>query len=213
MKIYYYKLTVDDGGAPCVQNEVLSLAICKPTMRSTAEAGDLIYGFAANEMYADNNKKISTDNHLIYVAIVTKNLRNGGYYRNSQYVSRGDCVYERRGDRFTWRAKALYHGPKDVDHDLGKYPDYARANTLLSKENYRYYGADGSADYKTTYPLIADAICRLGQGHRVYHDDLLREQFLNLKRQLWRTTMTTGKQTSCPKRGVCHRSKSCGVLH
>ena len=27
LKIYFYKLTVDDGGAPCVQREMLSLAI------------------------------------------------------------------------------------------------------------------------------------------------------------------------------------------
>jgi len=36
-KIYFYKLTCDDGGAPCVQDGLLSLAICKPMIRSTAE--------------------------------------------------------------------------------------------------------------------------------------------------------------------------------
>jgi Nucleotide modification associated domain 2 len=48
--MYYYKLTNDDGGAPCVQGDLLSLAICKPMIRSTARPGDLIFGFAANSL-------------------------------------------------------------------------------------------------------------------------------------------------------------------
>ena len=28
-KIYFYKLTNDGGGAPCVERDLLSLAICK----------------------------------------------------------------------------------------------------------------------------------------------------------------------------------------
>jgi Nucleotide modification associated domain 2 len=40
-KVYIYKLTVDDGGAPCVQDEVLSLAICKPFIRSTAQQDNM----------------------------------------------------------------------------------------------------------------------------------------------------------------------------
>jgi hypothetical protein len=35
-RVYFYKLVVDDGGAPCVQNGLLSLAICKPQIRKTA---------------------------------------------------------------------------------------------------------------------------------------------------------------------------------
>jgi len=38
-RIYFYKLTTDDGGAPCVQDGLLSLAICKPMIRGTAEVG------------------------------------------------------------------------------------------------------------------------------------------------------------------------------
>jgi Nucleotide modification associated domain 2 len=46
--IYFYKLTADNGGAPCVRHGLLSLAICKPMIRKTAEEGDLTFGFAAN---------------------------------------------------------------------------------------------------------------------------------------------------------------------
>lgn len=38
-KVYLYKMIADDGGAPCVANELLSLAICKPIIRAVAEPG------------------------------------------------------------------------------------------------------------------------------------------------------------------------------
>lgn len=44
VKFYFYKLTVDAGAAPCVQRDLLSLAICGPVIRSTAEQGSLISG-------------------------------------------------------------------------------------------------------------------------------------------------------------------------
>ena len=40
-RIYFYKLTTDNGGAPCVQDNLLSLAICKPMIRMAAQVGDL----------------------------------------------------------------------------------------------------------------------------------------------------------------------------
>jgi hypothetical protein len=74
-RIYYYKLTADNGGAPCIDGNWLSLAICKPRIRSTAEKGSLVFGFAANSLH--------TDNRLIYIACVTEEkLREGAYYKN-----------------------------------------------------------------------------------------------------------------------------------
>lgn len=49
-RIYFYKLVADNGGAPCVENGLLSLAICKPMIRKTAKEGDLILGFAGNSL-------------------------------------------------------------------------------------------------------------------------------------------------------------------
>jgi len=166
-RIYFYKLTTDDGGAPCVQDGLLSLAICKPMIRSTAEKGDLVFGFAANSLHADNQ--------LIYIARLTDKVRNGDYYE--RFARRGDCVYERCGGRFAWRQGALHHGQNHLVHDLGMHPDYARANVLLSND-FRYFGAHGSANYKAQYPLIKDAVENLGQGHRVHHGEPLRTEFL-----------------------------------
>lgn len=204
-KICFYKLTTDDGGAPCVQDGLLSLAICKPTIRSTAKRGDLIFGFAANSLRSDNR--------LLYIARVTDKLPDGQYYTTARFAAREDCIYERRGERFVWRQGALHHGPEHLVHDLGEYPDYAKATVLLS-DDFRYFGANGGADYKARYPLIKDAVERLGRGHRSRHDEPLRKELEALMQEVWISTRNKvlGERTSKPRHGVSHRSRSCGVV-
>ena len=76
-RIYFYKLTSDNGGAPCVQDRLLSLAICKPKIRMNAQPGDLIFGFAANSLYSDNR--------LIYIAQISERVCDGTYYKDAKY--------------------------------------------------------------------------------------------------------------------------------
>ncbi len=45
-RFYRYVLAHDNGTAPCPQNGLLTLATCKPAIRKTASAGDLIAAFA-----------------------------------------------------------------------------------------------------------------------------------------------------------------------
>jgi hypothetical protein len=204
-KIYFYKLTADNGGAPCVPDGLLSLAICKPMIRSTAKVGDVIFGFAASSLHRDNR--------LIYIARVTKKICHGEYYRERRYTNRSDRIYEWRQGKFAWRRGALHHGPKDLCHDLGQPPNYAKANVLLSTD-FRYFGASGTADYKARFPRMRKAVEQLGRGHRVTHDEVLCKQMLALKRWIWAKNpkKVAGEPTSSPRRGVCHRSRSCGVL-
>ena len=203
-RIYFYKLTVDNGGAPCVQNGLLSLAICKPMIRTTAKPGDLIFGFAANSLRP-------ADNRLIYVARVTKKLTKGDYYVQSKFGSRGDCIYEQHKGQFRRRAKARYHDKAtDITHDLGR--KYERANVLLSSD-FRYFGASGTDDYKAQFPRIARAISNLKRGARVHHNELLRDELLNLKDQVWAKSSrkVLGQPSNGPSPTACLRGRSCGV--
>lgn len=195
-RIYFYKMTTDNGGAPHVSDKLLSLAICKPMIRSTAKPGNLILGFAANSMNADNG--------LIYVAQVSEKLGGDDYYATT-YAQRGDCIYERRGGSFVRRAGARYHGPGDLPRDLGDPPDYPRANVLLSRE-FRYFGGSASADYKTRYPAIRDAVESLTQGHRVEHVASLREALRQLADEVLATPQSVpGTPTTAPDCDVCLR--------
>ena len=65
MSRYFYKLMFDSGGAPCVHRNLLSLAICKPSVRASANVGDWIFGFGAKSTIGEK---------LIYVAEVTDKL-------------------------------------------------------------------------------------------------------------------------------------------
>jgi hypothetical protein len=204
-RIYFYKLTADNGGAPCVQDGLLSLAICKPMIRTTAELEDVIFGFAANSLHRDNR--------LIYIARIGKKVCNGDYYREKRFANRGDCVYEWHRSRVAWRHDALHHGPKDLVHDLGHPPHYKKANVLLSTD-FRYFGASGTADYKSRFQLVKKAVEQLGRGHRVTHSEPLRMELKALKQHAWENNpkRVAGEPTSAPRPGVCHRSSSCGVL-
>jgi hypothetical protein len=88
-KVYIYKMIADSGGAPCVSKGILSLAICKPRIRSSAERDDIILGFAANSLYRDNS--------LVYLAKVTEQI-----IRSKQLADNESLIVCRRELFFTF---------------------------------------------------------------------------------------------------------------
>jgi hypothetical protein len=204
-KMYFYKLTHDGGGAPCVEHGLLSLAICKPKIRVGAEPDDWIFGFTANSL--------DPRNRLIYIARVTAKARNGEYFKSKKYGGRSDSIYAMRGGLFAWKRGAQYHGPDDLTHDLGSPPDYPKAEVLLSND-FRYFGAIGTAEYKNHYPAIKKAFEGLGRGHRVHHDEPLRVELEELIDEAWRTTSrkVLGRPTTGHDKDACYRTASCGLV-
>ena len=193
-KLYLYKLTVDDGGAPCVQAELFSLAICKPMIRSTANVGDYIFGFAANSL--------SRGNRLIYVARVTEKVSSGAYWAGSRFSDREDCIYEWHEGKLTLRSDARHHQDMSyLERDLGPSPFYSRANVLVS-DDFRYFGSAGTSAYKDKFPLVKEAVERLGQGHRVWHTLELAAQLEALRDFVW--TETSEKVIGEPTGGAGH---------
>jgi hypothetical protein len=216
-RIYLYKLTTDVGQAPCVQADLLTLAICKPMIRTTARAGDLIFGFAASYIEEHSGGR-ATDNHLIYIARVDE-IFGRDYYGSAEFADRMDCVYEPVGAGFRWR-KGCCHGPEHLVHDLGDGPDFSRAVVLASRD-FRYFGREGSSDYKVQFPSVKDAVERIGIGHRVHHDEVLRRELRELKDMIWESSeacvvgvpdaqpSVRGASGSCRRRGG--RSAKCGA--
>lgn len=183
-KYYFYKMTVDNRGAPCVQSRLLSLAICKPEIRRCAQAGDWIFGFGANYFQTDGHS--FPGNPLVFAARVTGKADGAAYYTNPAYSERRDCIYELRAGRFARRVDALYHDrPGDLPHDLGEYPHYPKSTVLLS-DDFRYFPNGGMLDYKARVPPMADAIANVHRGHRVAHPGTqLATYFDELRRWLW----------------------------
>ncbi len=157
---------------------LLTLAICKPAIRRTAEKGDIIIGFAANRLYAHNCP--------ILIAHVTEKLDGRKYYFEPQYSNRPDCIYRWLGGQFRYRRGAKYHSKEDLPHDLGIPPQYSSAHILLSRR-FRYFGEKGCRKFEDKYPHIASKIRLLAKGHRVINlPDCLWSELAGFASALWR---------------------------
>lgn len=173
-KIYFYKMTADNGGAPCVHDRLLSLAICKPKIRSTAQAGDLIFGFGGRRL----------GGRLIYAAFVTEKPEVGEYYRRRSYFGRPDCIYREVDCRPKRIPRARFHFETDESSkDVGSC--FERAFVLLS-DDFRYFGKAGTVDFRGRYTNLTSALDRLTQGHRVNHPAAIRRDLIRFANELWR---------------------------
>jgi hypothetical protein len=179
-RFYVYKVTHDNGAAPCVDDGMLTLAICKPAIRATAKVGDVVFGFAANSL--------SWDNRLIYIARVTAVERDGDYYEKPLYTGRADRVYLRNHEgQFRIREEARHHECGTLlEHDLGTFPDYEKSRVLIS-DDFRYFGsyAEHAAVDLSPYPAVRALLANLGQGHRVNHATAVEAELRRLLSDVW----------------------------
>jgi hypothetical protein len=171
--IYVYKMVADNGGAPCINGNLLSLAICKPKIRGTAGKASLVFGFGGK----------GYEERLIYIARVTAKLEGDAYYRQREYARRSDCIYRVENGQPVRKLSAKYHFDSDQrKKDVGFH--FENAFVLLS-DDFRYLGKKGTDDFKKRYPKLRRLIENLKQGHRRHHSVELRNEFLALKAEIW----------------------------
>lgn len=169
--IYFYKMTSDSGAAPCVDKGILSLAICKPSIRRTAQAGDIILGFGSQAL----------GEKLIYAAKIAKVVSGGHYYDDgSAFEGRLDCIYSWRGNELVFRKGAKVHSQENRNHDVGPAGDHQRNANVLIADEFVYFGRTGTDDYQKNYPHIKQAIAHLTQGHRINHAPALATELSGL---------------------------------
>lgn len=177
---YVYKLTHDANGAPCIEGDILTLAICKPMIRATARVGDFLFGFAASSLRRDNR--------LVYIARVTGVEVGGDYYEHERYAERPDRVYVRGDDgRFSIRPDAAYHDCGTLlERDVGAFPEYEKARVLVS-DDFRYFGTSSEPPIVdlSAYPAVRRLVHGLGQGHRVNHPPEVSGELRQLRLALW----------------------------
>lgn len=195
-KLFVYKMTVDNGGAPCVYNGFLSLAICKPVIRRSADVGSWIFGFGSKK-YQDR---------LIFIARVTEKLVDADYYTDSRWSGRPDRIYKKKSDgKAALRSTAKFHASGDqLVRDVGF--KFENSHVVISNE-FRYLGKAGTDTYKLKFPLVGKLVTPLMQGHRVNHGEELRRQLIGLKSAVWRTWnyRVPGKPNEKNLAEVCNR--------
>jgi hypothetical protein len=169
-------MTTDNGGAPCVHRGVLSLALCKPIIRKKASIGSLIFGFGGKRL----------GGRLIYAARVTgkPELGEEDYYHDPRFRHRPDCIYRDVNGKPRRIAGAKFHWQSDqTKKDVG--PRFQNAHVLISK-NFRYFGGDGTTQYRETCPALVKMLDRFTQGHRVNHDPAVRKELRRLAKTFWK---------------------------
>jgi hypothetical protein len=207
MTIRVYKMTHDNGGAPCVSHGLLSLAICKPAIRRCASVGDFVLGFAGQDL--------PPANRLVYAMRVTDKNSWCDYAIN--YPFRMDCIYKCENRIFSNRKDAKFKC--NMDRHLGPAPTHRDAFVLLSSD-FRYFGRCDEIPIETLYPIVHAAVAPLGQGHLKDHLPPLQNELEKLIDYVWKTfpEMETCRPTN-PGSTECDRqpdeseenvSRSCG---
>ena len=155
--LYCYKMTWDTESAPNPHHGVLTLAICKPTIRRCSQVGDWISGWTAKVVHGKNDRIYSFDNpKLIYLARVQKKLTFAEYWTrypakypheikgNMSLYDSGDNIYKPQvANPNNYNDYEIVnnnnHTIEDKIHDLsGKY--------VLICEEFYYYGVDNAID-------------------------------------------------------------------
>ena len=146
MRTYLYKLTSDRGGAPCAippapnEEPLLTLAICKPAIRRTAQPGDRILGITSHSLANRGGYPL---NAVIYAAIVTEGLEARDYFAPAgPFTHRPDCIYEfhQSNARAHHAGRSRLHSAAPhILKDLGTYPLYRNGRILLAHD-FRYFG-------------------------------------------------------------------------
>jgi len=170
-RLYVYKLTTDNGGAPAVYRNKLSLAICKPKIRAAAQVGDWIVGVAGQGLLPSAP--------LVYLMQVTEVIEHGTYYASKGYKTRPDAVYQWKRNKLAWKPGAAFHGPEDTLRDVGVGPRYEVARVLLSNR-YRYCGRAASPSYSAIAPLAHKMARNIGRAYRVNHSDAVFDAWMKV---------------------------------
>jgi len=190
-KTYLYKLSYNDGRAPCApepkpgSQPLLTLALCKPAIRRTAVEGDRILGVTSQSLAQSKGYPLHA---VIYAAIVSGSLEASEYYApRSPFRSRPDCVYQfnRQDGSFTHRGDpAVRNSPIFFRRDLGGAGSYKNARILLSHD-FRYFSPD-PIPIPNRFHELHDLIEPLHQGHRVNHPASRERELDALFRSLWK---------------------------
>jgi hypothetical protein len=191
-RTYLYKLTSDRGGAPCAippaagEAPLLTLAICKPAIRRTAQPGDRILGITSHALADAEGYPLCA---VIYACVVTEGIEARDYFASaSPFGARPDCIYEfhqQNGRAAHTGRSGLHRGEANLLKDLGRYPLYRNGRVLLARD-FRYFGP-GAVLIPARLPLLRTAAESLGQGHRVYRDETPESREADaLFRHMWK---------------------------
>ena len=147
-RIYRYVITHDGGMAPNPRGDFLSLATCKPIIRSVAREGDWVLG----------NRSSPANERVVWAGRISRVIEIGDYGR--EFAKREDALFERSTSGHLVRKKhflSWYHPTADQQ------AKDARGRVLLFDWSACWYFG---SDCRQLPDNLAHLAAR-GSGHRV----------------------------------------------
>jgi hypothetical protein len=156
MNIYRYVIVTDNGLAPCIDNGLLTLCVCKPLIRLSAKEGDWVIAFGSKRTFGPDRK-------LVYAAEITKKctmIENITLGKN-----RLDSLYQLKNGQLQ------HNGSKYHKEDSNQRRDLKGMFCLIS-EKFWYFGSKAMP-----LPFEHDDLYFSGRGHT--KKPIKAEKFIN----------------------------------
>lgn len=169
-RLFSYVITHDSGFAPNPYGGVLTLATCKPRIRSVARSGDWIMG-------TGSARAVGTG-RVVYAGVVSEVLPLEEYASDSRFGVKepaateeewrrhGDNIYSRLRGR-TWRQRRNFH------HTLVHMPRDLGGKNVLICERFWYFGSSAPV-----LPAALSVLVKKGPGHRCENSPRLISAFV-----------------------------------
>jgi hypothetical protein len=124
MNVYRYVIVTDNGLAPCIDDGLLTLCVCKPMIRLSANVNDWIIAFGSKRTFGPERQ-------LVYAAKITKKCPMVDYIEIGK--NRLDSLYELKDGELQHNGSSHHRKCSNQKNDLkGKY--------CLISENFWYFG-------------------------------------------------------------------------
>ena len=147
--IFKYVITHDEGTAPCVDNGLLSLCICKPKIRRVAVPGDWVIA-------TGSKVRVSKIPKIVFAAKITKKISMETYALEDN--KRSDSIYEFDG------FSLIHNGSPIHRNEKAQAVDKSGRNCLLSQK-FWYFGQNAIELPNDLYSLY-----HYGRGHGKIND-------------------------------------------
>ena len=148
-RLFSYAMTSDSGFAPNPYHGFMTLACCKPKIRSTADVGDYVIGTYSID------KGRGGDGHVVYAMRVTDIVTFDEYStkdkfkckkpsRNGDLIAMaGDNIYSRPDSNSPWIQAPSAHSNTDGSQSIEHTKRDTKVNRVLISEDFLYFGGDG----------------------------------------------------------------------
>ena len=198
-------MTSDSGFAPNPYHGFMTLACCKPKIRSTADVDDYVIGTYSIA------KSLRGDGHVVYAMRVTKTVTFDEYStkdrfkckkpsRNGDVIAMaGDNIYSRQDCDSPWIQADSAHSNPDGSQSIERTEHDTKVNRVLISKDFVYFGGDGPE-----LPIFGGEDIRATRpGHRSSFGDATLDAFIDWFQRLPKGQLGDPKEPYRPRRRAC----------